>query len=68
MNVKFMLHLIRLSNLYTYLDTSGYRVAPNNRMTATVADIRINKPDYGSYQDLSGEVRSLNWYFLSTSN
>ncbi len=47
-----------IERLYTYLDISGYRVAPNNRMTAPLSEIRMNKPDYGTYQDLSGEIRN----------
>lgn len=47
-----------LERLYTYLDISGYRVSPNNRMVAPVSSIRMNTPDYATYQDLSGEIRN----------
>ncbi len=47
-----------LERLYTYLDISGFRVAPNNRMVASLSDIRMNVPDYATYQDLSGEIRN----------
>lgn len=47
-----------LERLYTYLDISGYRVSPNNRMVAPVSSIRMNTPDYATFQDLSGEIRN----------
>jgi Major capsid protein N-terminus/Large eukaryotic DNA virus major capsid protein len=49
------------SHLYTYLDASGFRVAPNYRMNASASDIRMNIPAYGQTSDLSGQIK----YFLT---
>lgn len=50
-----------IEQLYTYLDISGYRVAPNFRMNAATNDIASNIPSYGSTSDLSGQIK----YFLT---
>ncbi len=50
-----------ISQLYTYLDVSGYRVAPNNQMNSGLTDIRMNTPSYGLTNDISGQIK----YFLT---
>lgn len=44
--------------LYTILDNSGYRVSPMSAMVAPVAQIQRNKPNYGTWNDLSGQIRA----------
>ena len=50
-----------INQLYTYLDASGFRVAPNFRMNAPTSDILMNIPVYGTTLDLSGQIK----YFLT---
>lgn len=50
-----------ITQLYTYLDVSGYRVAPSNQMNAGTTDIRMNIPSYGLTNDISGQIK----YFLT---
>ncbi len=50
-----------ISQLYTYLDVSGYRVAPNNQMNQSITNIRMNMPSYGLTNDISGQIK----YFLT---
>jgi len=50
-----------IQQLYTFLDVSGYRVAPNYRMNAATSDIRMNIPQYGQTTDVSGQIK----YFLT---
>lgn len=54
--VQITLNPIR--QLYTYLDVSGFRVAPDYRMSAGAKNIRMNIPSYGRTTDLSGQIRS----------
>lgn len=54
--VQLTLNPIR--QLYTYLDLSGFRVAPDYRMNAATTDIRMNIPSYGQVTDLSGQIRN----------
>lgn len=54
--VQLTLNPIR--QLYTYLDISGFRVAPDYRMNASAQNIRMNIPAYGQTTDLSGQIRN----------
>ena len=47
-----------IEQLYTYLDASGFRVAPNFRMNSVIDDIRMNNPQYGTTTDLSGQIKN----------
>lgn len=58
---EVQLTLNPIQQLYTYLDASGFRVAPNYRMNAPLQNIRMNIPDYGQVNDISGQIR----YFLT---
>jgi hypothetical protein len=57
--VQITLNPIR--TLYTLLDVSGYRVAPDYKMLQSLALIRNNQPDYVSSGDISGQ-----WRFFAT--
>jgi hypothetical protein len=50
-----------INQLYTVLDASGYRVAPDFLMNASTANIENNIPSYGMAQDISGQIK----YFLT---
>ena len=65
-----------INQLYTYMDVSGYRVAPGYRMNQDSLEIQTNLPQYGQISDLSGQIRnfltdwgvtvpSLNTWFLN---
>ena len=58
---EVQLTLNPIQNLYTYLDVSGYRVAPNFKMAAPLNNIRMNIPQYGTVNDISGQIK----YFLT---
>ena len=55
---EIQLTLNPIRQLYTYLDVSGFRVAPDYRMNAGTKDIRMNIPTYGQTTDLSGQIRN----------
>jgi hypothetical protein len=57
--VQITLNPIR--TLYTLLDVSGYRVAPDYKMLQSLALIRNNQPDYVTSGDISGQ-----WRFFAT--
>lgn len=46
-----------ISQLYTILDASGYRVSPEFATIGPVANINQNIPTYATYQDISGQIR-----------
>jgi hypothetical protein len=46
-----------ISQLYTILDASGYRVNPDFVMRAPLDSINRNLPDYASAPDISGQIR-----------
>jgi Major capsid protein N-terminus/Large eukaryotic DNA virus major capsid protein len=55
---EVQLTLNPISSLYTYIDISGYRVAPGYKVNAPIADILNNLPQYISYPDISGQIRN----------
>ena len=54
---EVQLTLAPISQLYTVLDASGYRVNPEFAMRAPYTNIQANLPDYASAPDMSGEIR-----------
>lgn len=54
---EFRVTLAPLQNLYTVLDTGGYRVGPTYRMTATAAEYAQGNPTYASIVDPVTEFR-----------
>jgi hypothetical protein len=58
---EVQLTLNPIEQLYTYLDASGFRVAPTYRMSAPYSDIRTNIPEYVQTSDISGQIK----YFLT---
>jgi hypothetical protein len=55
---QVQLTLNPIQNLYTILDASGYRVNPTYAMLAPTQEIALNKPEYASVTDLSGQIRN----------
>lgn len=47
-----------ISQLYTILDASGYRVNSEFATVGPTANINQNTPTYASYSDISGQIRS----------
>lgn len=54
---EVQLTLNSLENIYTILDTSGYRVGPNYKMSAPTSLIVANQPEYILNNDISGQFR-----------
>jgi hypothetical protein len=46
------------NTLYSVIDASGYRVAPDFKLQASRANIDANNPAYGVVQDVSGQLRN----------
>jgi hypothetical protein len=55
---EIKLTLNPISQLYTILDASGYRVNPEFNTVGPTANINQNTPTYASYQDISGQIRA----------
>jgi hypothetical protein len=55
---EVQLTLNPISQLYTILDVSGYRVNPDFVMRASATDIQRNNPAYAATTDLSGQIRN----------
>lgn len=55
---EVQLTLNPISQLYTILDASGYRVNSEYATVSPLANIYNNIPSYGSYSDISGQIRS----------
>lgn len=55
---QVQLTLNPIQNLYSILDVSGYRVNPTYTMLAPTQEIGLNKPEYASVTDLSGQIRN----------
>ena len=47
-----------INTLYSILDASGYRVAPDYITNSSLYNINTNNPNYGVAQDASGEMRN----------
>ena len=54
--VQLMLNPI--SDLYSILDASGYRVNQDFAMRSSLSDIRRNNPAYAASSDISGQIRN----------
>lgn len=55
---EIQLTLNPISQLYTVLDASGYRVNSEFSTVGTSMNINQNMPTYATYSDLSGQIRS----------
>lgn len=55
---EVQLTLNPISQLYSILDASGYRVNPEYALVSPLANIRQNIPTYVSSSDISGQIRS----------
>lgn len=55
---EVQLTLNPVSQLYSILDVSGYRVNPTFVMRSSLADIQRNNPSYAAAPDVSGQIRN----------
>ena len=55
---EVQLTLNPISQLYTILDASGYRINPEFATVGPLESIRQNMPTYATYSDVSGQIRS----------
>ena len=55
---EVQLTLNPISQLYTILDASGYRVNPDFVMRSSAAELVANNPAYASSSDISGQIRN----------
>jgi hypothetical protein len=55
---EIQLTLNPISQLYTILDASGYRVNSEFATVGTSMNINQNMPTYASYSDISGQIRA----------
>jgi hypothetical protein len=55
---EVQLTLNPISQLYTILDASGFRVNSEFATVSPLTNVYNNTPTYGSYSDISGQIRS----------
>ncbi len=63
-DVEVQVTLRPISELYTFLDPTGFRVRYGYRQIGTIQQAQYNQPSYGAFQDPLGELR----YFLTDIN